>query len=133
MSTNELISDNNNHHQVSYEVPFTADCGCLEVTYRNEKVEIGKLMPLYHSIYTKYWDMVVKPLNAVKNALRNGTSRQAKSVKNDINKIDQVKIRGERFILPLRNIISMCSTTTNIEQPFNHHAYLLVVIVILDR
>ncbi|XP_063676068.1 uncharacterized protein LOC134812524 isoform X2 [Bolinopsis microptera] len=81
--------------EVSYEVPFTADCGCLEVTYQNEKVEIGKLMPLYHSIYTKYWDMVVKPLNAVKNALRYGGSRQ--SVRNDINKIDQVKIRGNSF------------------------------------
>jgi hypothetical protein len=82
---------------VSYEVPFTTNCGCLEITYQNEKIDIGKLMPLYDSIYNKYWDMVVKPLNAIHKAFANRGSRQASSIKSDIRKIDQVKLKGELY------------------------------------
>ena len=84
---------------MNYEVPFTSDEGCLEVTFKNEKVDLGKLMPLYKTIYNKYWDMVVKPLNAIKNACRNGSFRQTSYVKRDIQKIDQVKIKGGIFSL----------------------------------
>ena len=80
---------------MKYEVPFTSDCGCLHETFTKEGMDINKLMPLYYSIYNKYWDMVVKPLNAVNQAFSNGFSRKATSVKTEITKIDQVKLKGE--------------------------------------
>lgn len=79
---------------MKYEVPFTPDQSCLEVTFQNENIDIGRLMPLYRTIYNKYWDMVIKPLNAINNACRTGSLRQEIHLKRDIQTIDQVKIKG---------------------------------------
>ena len=66
--------------QVSYEVPFTSDCGCFDLD------ALSRSMPLYHQIYTKYYEMVMKPL---KSAIYN------QDITFTIADIEKVKQRGK--------------------------------------
>lgn len=69
---------------VRVEVPFTSDCGCLDYS----PLDISTLMPTYFTIYTKYFETVMKPLNG---------RYFARNVTFSIASIENVKEKGNDY------------------------------------
>ena len=72
---------------MEFEVPFTSDCGCLDYS----PLDVAKLMPIYHKIYTNYFQTVIKPLQNVDFYLsRDGGLLTSCSM----TKIEKIKNKG---------------------------------------